>query len=585
MRRTMAKAMGNLSPIWQELCRFPMAQDGALGFDGGGQGRQRENAMRSLGEALVDWLEAYGVDTVFGIPGVHTVEMYRGLAASRIAHVTPRHEQGAGFMADGYARATGRVAAAFVITGPGLTNIATAMAQAHADSVPMLVVSAVNRTRALGLGAGDLHEVKRQGLIGEQCAAFSHALSHPEQLPEVLARAWAVFEGARPRPVHIEIPVDMFALPAPAAPVARPAPITPPVPAPEAIAAAAARLAAAERPVILAGGGAAGADVAGLAERLGAPVAMTTNGRGVLPPGHPLALPASASVEAVRRLIGEADLVLAIGTEIGRTDYDAYDTEALTPPAQLIRIEIDPEQMRRGWVPDLPLLGDARGAVAALLSTRELSPQGLSEARPNAGRTMSARTERARAETLEEVGPVYRACIEVLERIRDAVPEAIIVGDSTQAIYAGNLCYAAPAPRRYFNAATGYGALGYGLPAAIGAAIGSGRPTVCIAGDGGLQFSLAELGTAMGENLPLVVIAWNNQGYGEIKRFMEGRQITPVGVDLHTPDFVALAKAYGMRAERVEDPAEIGIRIRALLSQPGPSLVEIDEAVILPVKP
>jgi acetolactate synthase-1/2/3 large subunit len=144
--------------------------------------------MPTLGERLVEWLEVYGVDTVFGIPGVHTVEMYRGLAASGIHHVTPRHEQGAGFMADGYARVSGKPGVAFVITGPGLTNIVTPMAQAYADSVPMLVVSAVNALGALGMEAGDLHEVRRQGLIAAQCAAFSHTVLSVGELPAVLAR-------------------------------------------------------------------------------------------------------------------------------------------------------------------------------------------------------------------------------------------------------------------------------------------------------------------------------------------------------------------------------------------------------------
>ncbi|MEL7000800.1 MAG: thiamine pyrophosphate-binding protein, partial [Pseudomonadota bacterium] len=169
--------------------------------------------MATLGEQIICWLEAYGVDTVFGIPGVHTVEMYRGLAGSSIRHVTPRHEQGAGFMADGYARVTGKPGVAFVITGPGLTNILTPMAQAYADSVPMLVISSVNRREALGMGAGDLHEVRNPGMMAAQAAAFSHTLTHPSQLPSVLARTWAVFESARPRPVHIQIPLDMLSEP------------------------------------------------------------------------------------------------------------------------------------------------------------------------------------------------------------------------------------------------------------------------------------------------------------------------------------------------------------------------------------
>src|SRR4051812_38202551 len=167
--------------------------------------------MATCGEVLVRLLEAYGVDTVFGIPGVHTVELYRGLPATCIRHVTPRHEQGAGFMADGYARVSGKPGVCFIVTGPGMTNILTAVGQAYADSVPMLVISAVNRTEHLGMGEGRLHERPSRRGRGGGIWVFSPPLLKPEQLPEVLARAFALFAAARPRRVHIEIPIDVIA--------------------------------------------------------------------------------------------------------------------------------------------------------------------------------------------------------------------------------------------------------------------------------------------------------------------------------------------------------------------------------------
>ena len=170
--------------------------------------------MKTCGEVLVELLDAHGIDTVFGIPGVHTVELYRGLPETHIRHVTPRHEQGAGFMADGYARASGRPAACFIITGPGLTNITTALGQAYADSVPMLVISSVNNTRELALGEGRLHELPNQRNLMAGVTAFSHTLMRPDELPGVLDRAFAVFCGARPRPVHIELPLDVITAPA-----------------------------------------------------------------------------------------------------------------------------------------------------------------------------------------------------------------------------------------------------------------------------------------------------------------------------------------------------------------------------------
>jgi acetolactate synthase-1/2/3 large subunit len=192
-----------------------------------------------------------------------------------------------------------------------------------------------------------------------------------------------------------------------------------------------------------------------------------------------------------------------------------------------------------------------------------------------------ARAARARVAAQEELSERERRSVSLLDTLRDTAPEALLIGDSTETVYAGNLLFAAPRPRSWFNAATGYGALGYGLPAAIGATLGSGRPAVCIAGDGGLQFSLAELGTAVEERVPLVVLVWNNRGYGEIRRAMETAGVAPLGVDLHTPDFVALARAYGLASERVFNLPRLGERVRAALDRGGPTLIELPEAVAL----
>jgi acetolactate synthase-1/2/3 large subunit len=348
------------------------------------------------------------------------------------------------------------------------------------------------------------------------------------------------------------------------------------VPAPAPTGEAVRLLEGAERPVILAGGGAiaGSASLRTLAERLGAPVVMTTNARGVLPPDHPLAVPASPSLTAVRGLLGEADIVLAAGTEIGPTDFDMYDRGGPSLDGRLIRIEIDPAQMHSGLAADLPLLGDAAGTLAALART-------TGPARAAAAGV--ARAARARVAAQEELSERERRSVSLLDTLRDTAPEALLIGDSTEAVYAGNLLFAAPRPRSWFNAATGYGALGYGLPAAIGATLGSGRPAVCIAGDGGLQFSLAELGTAVEERVPLVVLVWNNRGYGEIRRAMETAGVAPLGVDLHTPDFVALARAYGLASERVFNLPRLGERVRAALDRGGPTLIELPEAVALGV--
>lgn len=238
--------------------------------------------MTSTGEALVAQLKARGVETVFGIPGVHTVELYRGLVSSGIRHVTPRHEQGAGFMADGYARGSGKPGVAFVITGPGLTNILTPMAQARADSVPILVVSGVNCTTSLGKGLGYLHELPDQHALASCVALVSEHVAVPDQLSTSLDKVFAPFQSGRPGPTHIQIPLDIAGDEQTGSCLSKPPRL--PVTESSSILDAARILAAAKRPVILAGGGAklAGKALRKLAEQLDAPVVQTVNARGVL---------------------------------------------------------------------------------------------------------------------------------------------------------------------------------------------------------------------------------------------------------------------------------------------------------------
>ncbi len=523
--------------------------------------------MKTVGETLVDLLAAYGVDTVFGIPGVHTIELYRGLAASPIRHVTPRHEQGAGFMADGYARMTGRPGVAFVITGPGLTNIATAMAQARGDSIPMLVISGVAARADLGRRIGGLHELPDQQGLASRIAVFSHTLLDPADLPVVLAQAFALFASGRPGPVHIEIPIDVMAerIATPAAP---PPPPDPSVPDADAIKAAASRLRRARSPVILAGGGArrAAVPLRALAKTLDAPVVTTVNGRGLMA-GHPLSVPASPSLAAIRALIEDADCVLALGTELGMTDFDMNSDGGFPALPGLVRVDIDPGQIARGPEPKVGMTGDAARTAAALarrLSARPLQGDG------------AARAAAARDAALAELAPDMRAQLGLLAAIRTALPGCVIVGDSTQPIYAGNLAFEPDGPGLWFNSATGFGTLGYAAPAAIGAKLAApDRPVVALTGDGGLQFTLAELGVARDTGVAVIFLVWNNRGYGEIERAMRAAGIAPEGVTPSPPDFVAVARAYGIEAIRLTDLAGLPEALRRAAATARPALVEI----------
>jgi acetolactate synthase-1/2/3 large subunit len=526
--------------------------------------------MRTVGMYLAELLEAYGVEVIFGIPGVHTVELYRGLPNTRLRHVTPRHEQGAGFMADGYARVSGRPGVCFIITGPGMTNIATAMAQAYSDSIPMLVISAVNALGQIGSGEGWLHELQDQRQLVRQVSAFSHTVTKPAELPKVVARAFALFAGGRPRPVHIELPLDIITAPADRLPPIRAiVPPSPPAASATSLQNAAEWLNNAKAPVLLLGGGAqdAGPFVRALAEKLDAPTVMSVNGRGLLPPGHPLAVPCSPSMPPTMRLIEAADVILAIGAELGSTDYDWFEQGGARFNGKTIRIDIDAQQVVRTRQPDLPIIADASEASAALVPLLNA-----------AERNGAARAAATRDAVLGDLSRVYRASLHLMETVRDTLPGAVLVGDSAQPVYAGCICYPSAAPRSWFCSATGYGTLGYALPAAIGARLAAPeRPAVALIGDGGLQFTIQELASAREAETPVIVLLWNNYGYGEIKSYMVSRQIHPIGVDIFTPDFQLLAKGFGCEAVKLKKPSDLPALLRQATTRRTATIIEIEE--------
>ncbi len=530
--------------------------------------------MTTCGEALPRLLEAYGIDTVFGIPGVHTVELYRGLPQTGLRHITPRHEQGAGFMADGYARVKGKPAACFIITGPGMTNIATALGQAYADSVPILVISSVNSSHELGLGQGRLHELPSQRNLIEGVTVFSHTVLRADELPSVLARAFAVFDSARPGPVHIELPLDVITAPGGHL-VARAHPIRArPGPDPRAIEAAAALLRAARDPIVVLGGGTqdAGAEARRLVERLGAPAVLTINAKGVLPPGHPLSLASSLPQPPVLKAVQEADVVLAVGTELSETDTLLFYSQ-LEITGKTIRIDIDPEQLVLNAMPEVAICSDSALALHALHEALEGFAGPVERS--------SARVAALRAELDDLLEAPYKVHGRFMAAVAEALPGVIVVGDSTQPVYGANLAYEPAAPRCYFNSSTGYGTLGYGLPAALGAKLAAPeRPVISLIGDGGIQFTSGELATAVELALAVPIVLWNNSGYGEIKRYMADRDIPQIGVDIYTPDFQAIARGFGCAAVEAEGFDHLKTLLREAHDAAGPTVIEIDDSAV-----
>ncbi|BBX33726.1 hypothetical protein MMAGJ_30080 [Mycolicibacterium mageritense] len=338
--------------------------------------------MRSGGQALVDALVAHGVDTVFGIPGTHNLAAFAALAASPIRTVLTRHEQGAGYAADGYARVAGRPGVCLTTTGPAILNALAAAAQAWSDSVPVLFISPGMSTGHPGRGNGLLHEVKDQHAAVEAVVAYSHRVGSVAEIPLAVTYAFSAMTTGRPRPVHIEIPLDLLDAEAEVhivAPVA-PRPVEPDT---AALADAAARLAVAAEPVLIVGGGAKGAatQVRTVAEHLDAPVLMTANGKGVLDEAHPLAVGSGVHHPAARALLVSADAVLAIGTELAPSDF-WYGPVDLGD--KLIRVDVDAAAMVTNADPAVRLLGDASATLALLAGALPAIAAGTSRAVPRA---------------------------------------------------------------------------------------------------------------------------------------------------------------------------------------------------------
>ena len=521
-----------------------------------------KRAELSTGEALVGLLEAYGVDTIFGIPGVHNVEMYRALPRSKIRHVLVRHEQGAGFMADGYARATGKPGVCFTITGPGLTNILTPLGQAWSDSSNVLVISSALDITDSAQGRGRLHEMIDQRAAAASVTALHMRAYTPKDVRDAVARAFANFASQRPRPAYLEIPLDLLKEPAGEGWHARGLP-TVASPSKAQVNAAIAKLNSAQKPLILLGGGAlhAGQAAIAIAEKLKAPIITTTAGKGAVPADHPLCLGYVLGREASWEMLRQSDAILCAGSELSETDF--WNSDALIEK-DLIRIDIDPSVMGRPHTAEIAILGDAREAlelIAAGVKTREGAAKASFDlGEPDALRAMLAK---------------------VLDVIRaELPPETVICSDMTQIAYAANEIFPVSHPRTWLHP-VGFGTLGFALPAGIGAKFGMGeRPVAVMIGDYGLQYTINELGTAAEHRLPLVILMWNNDALGQIRDDMVMKGIQPNAVTLKNPDFQALAKAYGCRAEKPGSLTALAEAIRAALAADGPTLIEMTPRMV-----
>ncbi|HZB76093.1 MAG TPA: thiamine pyrophosphate-dependent enzyme [Solirubrobacteraceae bacterium] len=517
----------------------------------------------SGGAAVAHALAQHGVDVAWGIPGTHNLEIYAHLGAAGIRHVLPRHEQGAGFAADGFARASGRPCVCITTSGPAVLNAATALGQAYSDSVPVLLVSAGMPLRAPGRGNGELHETRDLGAALEGIVACSHRVTSVEEIPVAIAQAFASMATGRSRPRHVEIPFDVLEERAPAVPVA---PVLPAVadPDPRALAAAADLLATARRPAVVAGGGALDAApvLTAFAERLAAPVVTTFNGKGALDEDHPLSGGAGLHRRPVHALVAESDVLVVVGSELAPADL--WEGPLPRGP-RIVRIDVDPAQTVTNALPDAAVVGDAGRVLAGLLP-----------------RMTGSRADRDRALAAAELSRAdARAAGARWDWLLDGIGaglgrDGVLAGDSAMVCYHGAAARVRRHVPRTFLYPTGFGTLGYGLPAAIGAKLA--RPdarVLALLGDGGVMFTIAELASAAALGLGLPVVVVDNGGYGEIRAEMRARGDEPVAVDIAAPDFLAVARGLGCDAVHVAAAEELEAALEGAFAATHPTLVHV----------
>ena len=528
------------------------------------------SATMTGAEAAIALLEHAGIEVVFGIPGKYNMPLYDAVRRSgSLRAFSVRHEQGAAFAADGYARATGRPAALLLLPGCGVTNAMTALGEAYWDSSPVLVIATEVSSEYIGAGHGLLHELPGQFEVLDTVTKFSERVTDPASLPGAFSRAFGALFGGRPRPVQVEVPLDVQTEPVKLDTLPDLAGRSV-VPSGAEISRAARLLGRAERPLLYAGGGVvsgeAGRELVELAELLQAPVITTGMGAGSIPGDHPLSCGVAwEAATDMRPLIRTSDAFLAVGTRFN--EGMTYGWE-MPVPATSIRIDIDPGEHARTPVPvSLSLLGDARSTLRALLDA--LAPM---ERRVRPAPEMAVRMDHLRRDHRRKLGRTAPW----MDALRSAMPRETIVAADMSLFWADMIgCFPFYEPRTSLFP-WGYGTLGFGVPAAIGAKLGCpDRPVAAVVGDGAMLFTGAELATAVQYHLNIPFVVANNNSYGMIRMQQEERFGARVGVDLVNPDFVAYARSFGALGDRVDTPDGLGISLQKALAAELPTVIEV----------
>ncbi|MGW5720390.1 thiamine pyrophosphate-binding protein [Amycolatopsis sp. NPDC003865] len=516
---------------------------------------------------LVDALEGLGTEIVFGLPGVHNLPLWEALAETRIKLVGVRHEQTAGYAADGYARATGKLGVALVTTGPGAANTLGAVGEAMASAAPVLVIATdiPSTLRRPGVVRGVLHETSDQQAMFAPVTKGGFTVRAADQIGTTVHRAARLALQPQSGPVYLGVPTDYLreTVPhrRPPAPHRKPDGDVPDLARAEAL------LSDAEHPLIWAGGGAlrsgAGDAIGALAEKIAAPVITTFGARGLLPLDHPCLAPNPVHTPEVGELWDEADVVLAIGT-----DFDGLMTQnwRMPKPRKLIAVNVDADDAAKNYRPDLTLVGDARGIVERLLPKERPGLDDITLRLAGIGR-------RVRQRIRDEEPQAY----DLLSTLDEVLPtDAVLVSDMCVAGYWVGGFHRVRAPRKLAYP-MGWGTLGYGFPASLGAAAaGTGR-AICITGDGGFLYGCGDLATLAQEQLPVTVVLVDDGGYGMLRYDQDREGVPHRGVDWDSPDFVGLARSFGVHADRVSG---FGRAFRRLLGE----FVESDEPNVLVVR-
>ncbi|MET0565648.1 MAG: thiamine pyrophosphate-binding protein [Acidimicrobiia bacterium] len=519
-------------------------------------------------QLLVECLLAEDVDLLFGIPGVGTLAVYDAfIDHPELRHVEVRHEQSAVFMADGYARASGRVGVAFTSNGPGALNTITAMATAHNDSVPVLHLVSENPPEVRQKGKGHFHDISDQFGVFRPVTGHAAQVALANEIPAAVQAAFFALRNRRPRPALVEFANEAFTTSTSARMLPGAERLESTIEQ-SSLSRAAGILADAQRPLVWAGGGIAtmkaSTALTRMVERLGAPTITTQKGKGALPSEHPLHVGNWANEQPVRDLIADCDVLLAVGT---RFSYFPTGGWSLRLPARIVQIDLDPAEIGRNYPVEAGVVGDAGTILDALESELDrIGHVALPWRDDEVAKTLSRITE--------AVGTPIE--IEVLDQVRSVLPpESLVFNDPTTIAFWARSHWKTDRPRTWF-VPSGFGTLGYAMPAAIGARLARpDTPSIAIIGDAGVMFTIQDLMTAVQENVPVIVLVFNDEGYGVERRHQDHLYGRRSGVDVRPPNFVALAHAFGARGILVEDLSRVGETLESVLVAEGPTVVEI----------